>query len=389
MTRFWFPLLVLVASIPSVTLLLRGLVWGSDSFAFWSVSCGNVLYANSLSSPVWFVVAIQNIVNCNLIVLAFLMFLFYFLALLGLYFFGKNFVEKEVWRFPFYVALLTPLFFVEVLRFENDFFGWSLALIGLGVFSLALTKKSIILFALSGCCMLFSYQLWQPSIFFIVLAWFLVPISSLFKYVGVLVSLLSILLPKTSYVVGSFTNGIGLNSVAEEIPLVGLVFVLHILHLYKKIPFPLIYYGIFLLLLGALKSKYMFLAVPLLVLGVLLKQQKEGLSFKKTLFGVKEIPVLYVCLILGIGYFFMGLNMYPTTLDLNEMSYAIKLSRDQNVMLYNDWGDGWTFVSLGYDTNYKISYPNPDWNNLPKPFVAWSKEKIEGCVKVSKHIQQC
>ena len=151
----------------------------------------------------------------------------------------------------------------------------------------------------------------------------------------------------------------------------------------------MIFYGVFLIVLGALKSKYMFLAVLPLILGLLSKELSEGLSLKRELFGVKEIPVLYVCFILMFGWFLMGLNMYPTQTDLNEMKYAISYSLDTNQLLYNTWGDGWTFVSLGFDSNYKISPPNPDWNNLQRPFLAWSKTKLLDCNFISNTIQQC
>lgn len=152
---------------------------------------------------------------------------------------------------------------------------------------------------------------------------------------------------------------------------------------------PLTFYGILLLLLGVLKSKYMFLAVPLLLMGLMAKEDQKPLAFKREIFGVKEIPVMFVCLMLGVGWFFMGLNMYPTQSDLEEMKSAIKLSKDNNVILYNDWGDGWILVSLGYNTEYKSSYPNPDWNKLQRPFIAWSKTEILDCNKVTKKIQYC
>jgi hypothetical protein len=386
--RFWLPLLVVISALPGLALILRGVVWGSDSFAFWAVSCGRDQFGVALSSPGWFVWFIQNVVACNLIVLAAIMWFLYFLALLGIYFFGKRFFAHQAWRLSIYVACLTPLFFIEVLRFENDFFGWSLAFVAVGLFSIALERKWFELGFLACFMACFSFILWQPSVFVLGLAVFLLYIPVLWQYLVLLLGGLVLLFNKVSYLMGSFTQGIGVNAVSEEIPLVGLVFILHILHFYKKIPFPVIFYGWFLLLLGALKSKYMFLAVLPLIMGLLWKELNEkGLSIPKM--GIEKIPVLAFCALLGIGWFFMGLNMYPKQTDLNEMQSAINLANELNVHLYNDWGDGWMLVSLGYDTNYKISYPNPDWNNLSRPFVAWSKEEILGCNKVTKKTQLC
>ena len=378
-----------MTALPSLTLLLRGSVWGADSFAFWSVACGQSQYAGMLSSPVWFVGFIQNWVGCSLLNLALVTWFLYFFVLLGVYFFSKLYFGKGAWRVPVYVACLTPLFFIEVLRFENDFFGWSLAFIALGLFALFFQKKSLISLFLGVILACFSYFLWQPSIFILVLACFWLPVSFIYQYILIGITLLINLFNKVGYAASSITQGISQNAVSEEIPLVGLVFVLHVLHFYKKIPFPMVFYGIFLILLGALKSKYMFLAVLPLILGLLSKELSEGLSLKRELFGVKQIPVLYCCFILMIGWVIMGVNMYPTQTDLNEMRYAISYSLDTNQQLYNDWGDGWIFVSLGYPTEYKISPPEPDWNNLPKPYLAWSKTKLLDCNSITKTIQQC
>lgn len=379
----------MLAALPGLTLLLRNVCWGSDSFAFWSVSCGQSQYSSMLSSPGWFVWFIQNIVSCNLFNLALITWFLYFLVLISIYFFSKKWFLEKAYLIPIYVACLTPLFFIEVLRFENDFFGWSLAFIALGLFSLFLFKNNFLALCLSVIISVFSYLLWSPSIFIIAFSVFLLDIPILWSYL-LLIPILSVqLLPKIGYAFGSVTQGIGGNAVSEEIPLVGLVFILHILHFYKKIPLPITFYGWFLLLLGALKSKYMFLAVLPLVFGLLAKELESGLSLKRELFGIKQIPVLYVCLILMIGWFLMGLNMYPTQTDLSEMSYAISYAKDTNQLLYNDWGDGWTFVSLGFDTNYKISPPQPDYNNIKRPYLAWSKTKLLDCNSITKTIQQC
>ena len=54
-----------------------------------------------------------------------------------IYFFGKYWFKEKAYLLPIYFATLTPLIFIEVLRFENDFFGWGLAFVALGLFSIA------------------------------------------------------------------------------------------------------------------------------------------------------------------------------------------------------------------------------------------------------------
>jgi hypothetical protein len=146
-------------------------------------------------------------------------------------------------------------------------------------------------------------------------------------------------------------------------------------------------YGLCLLVVGALKAKFMFLAVPFLLMGLLDKELKEGLSIPKL--GIERIPVLAFCVLLSIGWIFMGVSSYPTGVDVQEMREAIQLSKDTNQLLFNDWGDGWLLISLGFDTNYYMSPPEPDFNSLKRPFVAWSLEEIVGCERISKRTQQC
>lgn len=127
--------MLLVSLAPAITLLIRGVVWGADSFAFWSYSCGNVGLAGSLASS-FFAGFIYPLINCNFFNLVFLMWVFYFLGLLGAWVFAKLLFSHHAFRLAVYLGALTPLFFVEGLRFENDLFGWCLMLIALGLFSI-------------------------------------------------------------------------------------------------------------------------------------------------------------------------------------------------------------------------------------------------------------
>lgn len=380
---------VLVALAPSLVLLIRGSVWGADSFAFWLVSCGNNTHNSFLSSPDLFIYFIQNFINCNLYQLALIIFILYSVTLLAFWIIGNHFFGESGWRLPIYLGSLTPLFFLEALRFENDFFGWTLAFISIGLTVLALKHKRI---AKKGLCLilalpiaLFSIYLWLPSIIILLMLVLFLKIGFKTKQILVLTAIIIFIILQYTYLARSFDFE---NIIAEELPLVGLIFVIHIIHFWKKIPKTFKLYSLFLIVLGALKSKFMFIATPLLLVGLLDKQLKEGITLKREIFGIKKIPILYICIILLIGYFLMGINLYPTQNDLNEMKNAIQLSKDKNIILYNDWGDGWIFTYLGYETNYKISPPNPDWNKLTKPFFAWSKQDFN-CEKVTKSLWFC
>jgi hypothetical protein len=390
-----FLIVLLVSLAPAITLLIRGIVWGADSFAFWSYSCGNIGLANSLNSNL-FTSFIYPLINCNFHNLIFLMWVFYFLGLLSIWIFAKALFHHQAWRLAVYVGALTPLFFLEGIRFENDLFGWCLMFIALGLWAICIEvyrnkpHLSVITLLLCISCAIFSVLFWTGSLI-------LVPIFALIylknlrwiKWV-VIYSILIFLLFQTNSIINSFASLLFPEKwIAEEIPFVGLIFILHILHTYKYIPIKFKLYGIFLLCFGAVKAKFMFLAIPLLLIGLLDKQIKSGLVLKKEIMGIKEIPVLYICGILLIGWVIMGVSAYPTQNDLMDMKQGIQLAKDQNITLYNSWGDGWMFVSLGFDTNYKSSIPNPDWNNLQRPYLAWSQNDLYNCTKIKNRIWKC
>lgn len=136
--KLWqkFVCVLLVGLMPFVALMIRGVGWGSDSFAFYAVACGQTQYTSSLSTGVF--ANLLPLFNCNFYLISFAMFVFYFLGLLSLWVIFKKVLKEHAWLLPIYVGTLTPLFFVEGLRFENDLFGWTIALIGIALFTIAL-----------------------------------------------------------------------------------------------------------------------------------------------------------------------------------------------------------------------------------------------------------
>lgn len=391
-------LLILFASIaPFIGLILRGVVWGADSFAFMAVACGQTQYTNFLSSPVWFT-SFLPLFSCNIYFVGLVMFLFYFLALIGLWVFGKRFflenhwlgvMKDSSWKFVFVVASITPLFFLEVLRFENDFFGWTLSFIALGLFTLYLSsnKTHLKIISLILACLIgfIAINLWFASILILLSCVFLL-IKNYKQRIIVFFSIFVLFLFFfNGYIFGSLniltSSG---KVVAEEIPLVGLIFIFHIIHFIKKIPKELFLYSIFILGIGLLKSKYIFLVVPFLVLGLMRKENEEGLIVRGD-----RIPLIPICFLCLVGLVFMSPFLYPTQTDLSEMKEDIVLAKDLNVPLYNSWGDGWIFTYLGFETNYKISYPDPDWNNLPSPYIAYSRPVDLNCEKINTRSYKC
>ena len=133
-------LVLLVIIAPALTLLSRGVVWGADSFAFMSVACGKP-FVNDIGHPVF--AQLVPLFNCNFVLIVGVMTFFYGIGLLGLWVFGNRVLKKNGFMLPFVVGSLTPLFFLEALRFENQLFGFSLAFVGLGLFTIYLELRDL------------------------------------------------------------------------------------------------------------------------------------------------------------------------------------------------------------------------------------------------------
>lgn len=353
--------------LPFFTLLVRGIFWGRDPFAFYAGVCGRNV-SGSLSSN--FFEYLLTFVPCDFFVISFLMLLTYVFGLVGLYFFFGNF-ESEFWtrRLMLYVLTLTPLFFLEGMRFENDLFGWSIAFFGLGLTSLFLRDKkyvfALIIWVLSA---IITTLIWLPSIIVMLLIVFLIDYNTKTKKIVLGIGVIGILLVSFNYLLISFRIE---NIVGEELPLVAIVFILHIVHFYKYIPKKVLVPGILLLGLGLIKAKYMFLATPFLLLGLIQKEKTQGIIIKK-----EKFEVLLAVVILIPALFIIGLSVEPSHSDLQEIENIIDLADENNLKVYNEWSYGWMFIYKGYDTNFKSSWPNPDWNNLNRPFYAYSKEEL-------------
>lgn len=381
----------LVSLVPIITLIIRGVPWGADSFAFLAVACGQAQYVSALSSPGWFT-SLLPFFGCNIFLFGLVQWFFYFFALLGLWFVGKLFFGEFGWKLPVFVGTLTPLFFVQVLSFENDFFSWTLSFIVLGLFSIGLMsenklKKGLCLF-LAIPITIISINLWLPSIFILLSVIFLlnlnkkIALSLFFGLILIIISLnIGYITTSLFYLIQSFNPTTEV--VAEEIPIVGLIFIIHIIHFWKRIPNQIKIYSICLIGLGLLKSKYMFLATPFLLMGLIDKDNKEGLTIRN-----KTFPVLFFVIILGFGWIVTGIQLAPNHSDLIEMKEAINLAEDMNFPLFNSWGYGWQFRYLGYNTIYAVSPPEPDWNNLSRPYIAYSNKKLD-CEQINKKTFIC
>jgi len=381
-------LIFFVALAPLIALFLRGIVWGADSFAFMAVSCGQTIFANKLSSPLWFTDLLPYL-NCNFYLLVVVMFFFYLLALFGLKIFGEKLFGEQGFLFPIVVGSVTPLVFFEAVRFENQFFSWTMSFMVLGLFALylknnKLTSKALLLFL---CVLLsvFSLLIWRASIIPLFMCFLITDFPQDIKNIVVRIGFITGLAFFSNYILYSFTQLLNpANIIAEELPIVGIIFLLPIIHLIKHVPKEFKLYTIIVLIIGLIKVKYIYLVVPLICIGLLTKELKEGLYIRNW-----RIPLIPICFYLLILLIISASLTFPTQNDLTEMNQAIQIANDNNVLLLNDWGTGWVFVYLGYDTNYKISKPNPDFNNHQRPFIAYTNEALDNCTQLTKKIYEC
>jgi len=375
-----------VALAPSIGLLLRGLVWGADSFAFWLTACGNYWYASNLSSALWFVELIK-LIDCNFFLLVVVMFCFYFGALIGIKLFGDHILGKDKgFLLVLFTGSITPLFFVEALRFENQFFSFCLAFISLGLYLYSKNcyhKRLLLVF--SGVIALISLQLWFASILIVYLIVLCSDLKSKYQYLLLVAGFCVGTILYWRYLLSSFTMILfqPMNLIGEEIPLIGLVFIIHIITFIKFVPKKYLPYTIILLLIGLVKVKYLFIATPLLLLGLIIKDEKIGIYFKKD-----KLPLIPIAIFCLIGLTLSAPFLYPTQNDIIEMQQAIQISNDLNLPLRNDWGDGWTFEWLGQTTKYKISN-HADLNFEGTGFIAYTNKDLNHCEKVSSKTFIC
>jgi len=172
------------------------------------------------------------------------------------------------------------------------------------------------------------------------------------------------------------------NLIAEEIPFVGIVFIIHLITFIKWVPRNMLPYSILLLVIGLIKSKYIFLVTPFLVLGLLLKNREYPINIKGD-----KIPLFVISVFCLVGLMFSSFFLYPTQNDLIEIDEAIVLSNDLGLPIKNDWGDGWLFVWRGYNTPYKISNGFvADFNGTG--FIGYTKKDLP-CKKINTRTFIC
>lgn len=346
--------------IPFLFYFFHPLLHYFDSYAFLAGSCG---------VDTGFVIPF---VPCNIFLIKLLLFVCFFISTIAISVFGEQFIGKvNGWRVGLFAITFCPLFFREVVKFENDVFGWTLAFIGLAVFSIGVNKnksinKAFIMF-LGILIVFFSTFIWFPT-YLILLAMFLMSIYTIILTIIGLIPITQQIIPRIKQ-----ASDFSQTKILEETPLIGMFGVLPFLPGLKFIPKKILLPTILLFGAGLIQNKFMILSIPFLAIGF-------ALFFEK-LEKMKWLPnYLIICFISVLLIGFLSLGVSPTQNEMNLVEESVLLANDLEVPLYNDWTYGWWITYKGYETEYKSSIPDPDYNNLPKPFVALTKQDLN-CLK--------
>jgi hypothetical protein len=356
-------ILFIICLIPFLFYFVHPLLHYFDSYAFLAGSCG---------IDTGFVIPF---IPCNIFLIKLLLFFCFLVATFSISIFGEQIIGKKLgWRVGLFAVAFCPLFFREIVKFENDVFGWTLAFVGLAVFSIGLTNKKHLYKAL---LMFFGYLIVIISIFMwfatylMLLSLFLL---SVYTYVFVIIGLI----PITQQIIPRINNVFQTTQkkILEEIPLIGIFGILPFLLGLKFTPKKILLPTILLFAAGLIQNKFMILTIPFLAIGFTL--------FFEKLEKLRWIPNYLILCLLAVSIFgFLSLSVSPTQQEMNLVEESIIFSQDNNLELYNDWTYGWWLTYKGFDTNFKSSYPNPDYDNIEKPFVALTQQDLN-CLIIKK-----
>jgi len=222
--------------------------------------------------------------------------------------------------------------------------------------------KAISCLFIAMCCFYLAYLAWEGSLILL--------FSLSFVFLYLLLITVPIFLIKFNMLIGyllnNFTNA---NPIAEEVVGAGMIPMMFLFPAILDIPkkWKLTGWGLFVI--GFIKIKYMLFAIPFLALGMVKFEEKYS--------NIKHFPnLIYIAITFSVVFSFMGLWTAPTLEQFDNIDNAFLLAEDLNVPIYNDWSYGWWIKYLGHDTNFVSSYPDPDYNNLSRPYVAISSKDL-------------
>jgi hypothetical protein len=149
--------------------------------------------------------------------------------------------------------------------------------------------------------------------------------------------------------------------IAEFVPFVGItvifMYCLGFIKAHKKMELIMV----FALILN--QSKFIFLAPFFFPISIIKScEWIDSKTKKQELKGFIYKFVIGFSILLVIGYSVLSYEYPPTQGNAELVKFSVQYQKDSNLPLYNDWSLGWHTQFYGYQTKFKGSLPNPDYN---------------------------
>ena len=358
----WLLVLLVLAYLPY--LLLRQDIFLYDGYAFLSLLCFSTTYYTSV--PGFFAL---SFLPCNIFIGKLFLFSMYLVLIAGLVVLARLINKKRAIESVFVVLTLAPLTLFQFFMFENEVVAIPIA-IWATIFLLYKTKswiKKVLTTIIGLILLIIAATVWNLIAYYAIA---LIPMAPVVIVLGLYIAV---------FYSNSFIGYLDVFSGVIENRKFGLTQILFlpllVLNYKHKNKLLLVSLAISLVF-GLLNAKLFILAVPFFVMQApyfLDWLEKKDIAYKEYLIALG--------IVLVFGWSYIGFTGEPTQTDWDLIDTAITTASDNNLPLYNDWSYGHWINWKGYKTSYVGSSPDPDYDLLEKPFVAFTQLDLN-CSKI-------
>ena len=329
--------------------LARPLMAGADSYAFINGVCG---FTNWISDIPPIAFAFFSALPCNFILFKFLLFFFMLFASFGVSLLGSVFFKKRGWLAGLFVFMF-PGWFLEFLKFENDFLAFPILMFANYFFFKGVVEKSFWnkLFGIGLVFLAFGFWYGSATYF---LAFSAYSFVSVLFFCGIIFmvgwkSIVNTLVPIFAKLGGCFFS---IKMVFENAPGYGLtqwVFgVLGVLGVPRKLWVITGFWMVF----GLLNAKFAFHAIPFLAVGLVgLVDRALESGRRESVLGFEFNPIVLMVGVLFVASVGGGVlsvqEQLPQEFHFSVLEEGLELAVDENVLFWNHWGYGYWVEFLG------------------------------------------
>jgi len=351
LTKKQFLILFFLTLIPFLFYFARSNLFGYDSYGFYLQTCGEF--------ELWPQPPLQKILfpllPCGFLIAKLLLFVLCFSAVLGIAYLGRLFDKKKGWVAGLF-AFLSPVFFFEFAKFENDQFAYPILIWALCFFikSRIENKNQYRNIGTAIVLVMFAGGFWSGSLFYLIAF----ALNSVFA-LGIAFPMLLIF--RKDLIKFFFIKS---QTVREQASLVGLHWVWILLFGYLGFHWVFLPQLLFFTVLMFFMNKFAFHLIPLLAVGLM----RYWVCFDK---GLIRTTLLYLPFFMAIASGTALLFQHPTDSQIEAIDYAVSLKEDGHIM--NDW-------SLGYWVKWR--------GGEPSALAGETNQNFEG-ITVSKYSLNC